>query len=220
MPTKSGILGLLAAAQGRRRTDELEDLLELELAVRTEQQGTLLRDFHTAHHQVKGTPMPLTDRFYLSDAVFTAHIGGPRPLLEGLEEALRDPSYPLYLGRRSCVPEGRLPLGIVDVSVAESVRSCTWQPGFRARSDAKQQKLESVRLSVQADISVYANSDAAEGATVAKELNDVPLSFDPERRAYRTRLVVETWVAVPTGVDVIAPTAAPHDPMAALGGVS
>lgn len=220
MPTKSGILGLLAAAQGRRRTDEIEDLLSLELAVRTEQRGVLLRDFHTAHHRVKGTPMPLTDRFYWSDAVFTAHVGGPRPLLDGLEEALRDPAYPLYLGRRSCVPEGRLTLGVSDVSVAESVRSCMWQPGLLSQRDAKRQKQESVRLSVQADSSVYANTDAVEGVAASRELNDVPLSFNPERRMYRTRLVVETWVTVPTGVEAIASTGAPHDPMAALGGAS
>lgn len=29
MPTKSGVLGLIASAQGRRRTDPLEDLADL-----------------------------------------------------------------------------------------------------------------------------------------------------------------------------------------------
>ena len=47
-PSKSGIIGLLAAAQGRRRTDPLEELLGLRLAVRTEQAGTVERDFQTA----------------------------------------------------------------------------------------------------------------------------------------------------------------------------
>lgn len=103
--------GLLAAAEGRRRSDPIEDPLGLELGVRTEQQGQPLRDFHTAHHQVTGAAMPLTDRFYWSDAVFTAHIGGDRELLEGLAEALKDPAYPLYFGRRACVPEGRIMLG-------------------------------------------------------------------------------------------------------------
>ena len=46
-PTKSGILGLLAAAQGRRRQDPIEDLLTLRLGVRTDPAGSLLRDYHT-----------------------------------------------------------------------------------------------------------------------------------------------------------------------------
>lgn len=46
-PTKSGIVGLLAAAAGRRRGDPIEDLVGLRLAVRVDQPGTLLRDYHT-----------------------------------------------------------------------------------------------------------------------------------------------------------------------------
>lgn len=101
VPTKSGIIGLLAAAQGRRRSDPIEDLTGLQLAVRVDQSGELLRDFHTAHHLTSGEAMPLTHRFYRTDSVFLACIGGPQPMLEGLHEALQDPAFPLYLGRRS-----------------------------------------------------------------------------------------------------------------------
>ena len=48
-PTKSGILGMLAAAVGRRRTDPVEDLLTLGFGVRKDQPGTVIRDLHTAH---------------------------------------------------------------------------------------------------------------------------------------------------------------------------
>ena len=47
-PTKSGVIGLLAAAQGRRRTDSIEDLLTLRFGVRTDQPGSVVRDFQTA----------------------------------------------------------------------------------------------------------------------------------------------------------------------------
>ena len=43
-PTKSGVIGLLAAAQGRRRSDPIEDLVDVKLAVRVDQPGSLLRD--------------------------------------------------------------------------------------------------------------------------------------------------------------------------------
>jgi CRISPR-associated protein Cas5/CasD subtype I-E len=46
-PTKSGVLGLLAAAAGMSREDPLDDLIPLRLGVRVDQTGTLLRDYHT-----------------------------------------------------------------------------------------------------------------------------------------------------------------------------
>ncbi|GAA3870076.1 type I-E CRISPR-associated protein Cas5/CasD [Tessaracoccus defluvii] len=212
IPTKSGILGLLAAAEGRRRSDPIEDLLKLELGVRTEQQGQPLRDFHTAHHQVTGAAMPLTDRYYWSDAVFTAHIGGPREVLEGLAESLRDPAFPLYFGRRACVPEGRIVLDIVEASVAESLSDMPWMAGETGRRQARRES--SVELPVQADQSVFPDE------VPSKELPDVPVSWDPERRQYGTRMVVDSFVVIPTGNDVAESRGGPaHDPMAFLGGV-
>ena len=48
VPSKSGIIGLLAAAQGRRRIDPIEDPLHLRIGVRVDQPGHLERDFQTA----------------------------------------------------------------------------------------------------------------------------------------------------------------------------
>lgn len=122
-PTKSGIVGLLAAAQGRRRSDPIEDLVGLRLGVRVDQPGTVLRDYHTAsdHRRrqllsaavnTKGVQKPtspaklthVTQRFYLQDAVFTAAVSGPADLLQALTDALRRPAFPLALGRRACPP--------------------------------------------------------------------------------------------------------------------
>ena len=44
-PTKSGAIGLLAAALGRRRTDSVDDLASLEFGVRIDQPGTFEEDF-------------------------------------------------------------------------------------------------------------------------------------------------------------------------------
>ena len=51
-PTKSGVLGLLAAALGLRREDEegMRELGALRFAVRVDQEGGLLVDFHTANN--------------------------------------------------------------------------------------------------------------------------------------------------------------------------
>ena len=68
-PTKSALVGLLGAAQGRRRSDPIEDLAELSVAVRVDQPGQLLRDFHTAHRGE--TSMPLSHRFYRGKVIST-----------------------------------------------------------------------------------------------------------------------------------------------------
>ncbi|MGL5405782.1 MAG: type I-E CRISPR-associated protein Cas5/CasD [Propionibacteriaceae bacterium] len=203
MPTKSGILGLLAAAQGLRREDPVESLLGLRLAVRTEQQGSLLRDFHTAHHQVSGESMPLSQRYYWADAVFTAYIEGPNELIQGLDEALSDPAYPLYLGRRSCVPEGRISLGVKYEPLAKVVASTPWQANAMTQ---RRCKTPMETLEVQADEGVFL------GVESVRQLQDVPLSFDPVRREYAVRAVVDTTVDVPNPrfEDIVE---LEHDPM-------
>lgn len=51
-PTKSGVIGLLAAALGLARDDDqaLQRLNGLRFAVRVDQEGQLLRDYHTANN--------------------------------------------------------------------------------------------------------------------------------------------------------------------------
>lgn len=208
MPTKSGLIGLLAAAQGLRRQDPLEELLELQLAVRTEQPGTLLRDFHTAHHQVTGVSMPLSERYYWADAVFTAYVSGREEVVEGLSDAVSDPAYPLYLGRRSCVPEGRLRLGVVADSIDKVVRETPWQA---TGSYQKRMKQSVVTLDVQADAGVF------EGLTARRQMQDAPLSFDPERREYAVREVVDTTVEVPNAQWTETAAVDEHDPMSLAG---
>lgn len=207
-PTKSGILGLLAAAKGYRRQDPIEDMLDLRLAVRTDQPGVLLRDFQTAHHLVTNAPMPLSDRYYWADAVFTAFVEGRDEVIEGLDEALRDPAYPLYLGRRSCVPEGRLVLGVETDALADVVANTPWQAGRRHQ---RRTKIGLVTLDVQADVGVFG------GLTPRRQLQDVPISFDPERREYAVREVVDHTVQVPNPEFDEQAGAVDHDPMTLAG---
>lgn len=208
-PTKSGILGLLAAAKGLRRQEPIEDLLDLRLAVRIDQPGVLLRDFQTARHLVSNIAMPLSERYYWSDAVFTAFIEGRDEVVEGLGEALRDPAYPLYLGRRSCVPEGRLMLGVTDDALSDVISNTPWQASKRHQRKKKAEGM--VSLDVQADLGVF------EGLVARRQQQDVPISFDPERRQYAVREVVDTTVRIvnPEFVESVGEPA--HDPMGLAG---
>lgn len=180
-PTKSGVIGLLAAAQGRRRTDPIEDLAALRFGVRVDQRGRLVRDFQTAirHTGRKPAPMPLSYRYYLADAAFVAGVEGDAELLAGLDQALRTPTFPLYLGRRACPPsDAEVSLGLRDSPLEEALRSETWL----ARPWYRRQQGKTVHL----DLLV----DAPPGTPDTETTRDVPLSFDPVRREYGWRDVL------------------------------
>src|SRR5690606_40565014 len=52
-PSKSGVIGLVAAALGRHRDEPIGDLASLRLGVRLDREGVLMRDYHTAKDVVK-----------------------------------------------------------------------------------------------------------------------------------------------------------------------
>jgi CRISPR system Cascade subunit CasD len=180
-PTKSGVLGLLAAAQGRRRTDPIEDLAALTFGVRVDQRGRLIRDFQTAIRRgaSKSESMPLSYRYYLADAIFLAAVEGDANLLSGLDEALRSPAFPLYLGRRACPPgDAAISLGVHEGLLEAALRDHAWL----AREWYRRQQGRKVHLEMV--------MDAPPGSPDAETARDVPLSFDPVRREYGWRDVV------------------------------
>ncbi|WP_019436509.1 type I-E CRISPR-associated protein Cas5/CasD [Streptomyces sp. AA0539] len=243
-PTKSGVIGLLAAASGRAREDSLEDLAPLTLGVRVDQPGTLLRDFHTVS-DYRGRPLPqagvsakgiqkptspakhthVTTRYYLQDAIFLAAVAGPRDVLLSLQHAVRHPAFPLALGRRSCPPTQPVCLGVRDTDAETALRETPWQVSRRARERyAARWRRErgAERSAFPATVRCAVTVEDPEGDDV---LNDVPLSFDPLRRSFADRRVRHDWFSVPTGFPRPAGSSATespedgagHDPFALLG---
>lgn len=127
MPTRSAVIGLLAAALGIRRDEEAR-LAELHkaygMAVLEQSPGKVLLDYHTI--QAPGTrgkrqlfcrrdELLLTEpntilsrREYLMDALFTVCLwqrsdSAPHTLQQ-LAQALITPHWTLWLGRKSCPP--------------------------------------------------------------------------------------------------------------------
>ena len=194
-PTKSGVIGLLAAALGVRR-DEAEALARLtglRFGVRVEREGQLLVDYHTAKTQDEKTSY-VTYRHYLQDAVFLAGMESEdTALLQQLQQALLHPVFPLYLGRRSCPPTLPLCLGLRQCSLQEALQAepplCPGRPGRPGR--------------------MVLDADPQEpGAAVQR---DVPISFDPHHRQYGYRSVRELWQTLPD-----RPENTEHDPFREL----
>lgn len=206
-PTKSGVIGLLASAAGMERGDDtgLAPLAALRFGVRIDQPGTRIRDFHTAHHGVTGTSMPLSERYYLADAVFVAAVEGDHALLTGLHDALRAPVYLPYLGRRSCPPSEPVDLGrYEDTTLEDVLTSVPWQASAWYRR----------RHRTPETLTVLRERAADESAQAADVLRDQPVSFAAAHRRHALRTVVPTIVPTPSAAGS-APLDS-HDPMAAL----
>lgn len=190
-PSKSGIVGLLAAALGYRRY-EFEGLValnKLRFGVRTDKEGKLLRDFHTAHKDPTKPPY-VTKRYYLSDAVFLVGLEGDKELLERLEYALSHPVFPLFLGRRSCPPTLPLCIGIRDATLIDALRG---EPAL----------VENPRRAMRI------TADAMENDKRTSVQRDIAVSFDPRCRRHNFRTVAE--------YEPINYSEAEHDPFGELG---
>ena len=108
-PSKSGVVGLLCAAQGRPRSAPLHDLAALRMGVRVDREGRLAYDYHTAQDVLKASgglkDTEVSRRYYLADGCFLVGLAGEDlDLLARLHDALWDPHWPLSLGRKAFVP--------------------------------------------------------------------------------------------------------------------
>lgn len=196
-PTKSGVVGLMAAALGRRRTEQIDDLANFNLAVRIDQSGLYERDYQTAKSRkfdakegkwVSGNDAWVTQRFYLADAIFLAGLEVPDARVEELVDALIHPAFPLYLGRRSCPPSQKILMESGLGPMIEKLHEVPWQATRRQllRSNAHREKV---------DLPVLLDSSISYGDVLSKQItNDVPLSFSQANRLYGQRQVVrERW---------------------------
>ncbi len=162
---------MVASAMGRSRTDSIDDLTVLRFGVRKDQDGRILTDFHMAH---SANDSNVTRRQYISDAVFLAGLEGDISKLMEIETALSEPAYPLFLGRRSCPPTGKISLGIHEGTLEEVLSNFEWQ----ASDWYRRRKADKVRLEII--------TDCQDGIL---QLNDMPLSFDQRERRFRRRNV-------------------------------
>ena len=178
-PTKSAVVGMLAAALGRRRDEPVEDLCSLNFGVRVEEEGQLLRDFHIARTEGDKKTY-VTERYYLSDACFLVGLeSGDETLLDKIEQSIVNPAFPLFLGRRSCVPTLPILIGRRQCCLLEALRGEPWLASEYMQGKARGQ----VRLRLI--------TDAGLDSTGAAVQRDLPLSFDPGNRRHGYRPLLE-----------------------------
>jgi len=199
-PTRSGLIGLLASAEGRIRDEPLDRYAPLRFTVRIDRPGTLCRDFHTigggyprhrtvitaeGKRRTVETATIVTTRHYLADAVFCVAVDGPDELTDTLAAAVRAPRWQPYLGRRSCPPSEPL---LVRAGVADAAAELHDRVPL-----ARFPQWESAE---PVSVDFVTEGSRSDAGTVT-ELADVPASFHRLTRRYRTRAITITARPMP-----------------------
>jgi CRISPR system Cascade subunit CasD len=197
-PSKSGVVGLLAAALGidRENWTDLEPITHLSMGVRHDRSGVPMRDYQTAGCAesdtiIKADGSPSKDgvvshRFYIADAAFLVALEGDnRTFLEKVHAELKNPVWPLALGRKSYLPSQPIWMenGVHDAPLREVMARWPWI--------ATQRKWEELPKKL------LFTSESNDGSGVLKM--DQPLSSFAERR-FGTRFVRSEWIPFPEEV--------------------
>lgn len=189
-PTKSGVIGLISAAMGLAKGSDAERetlprVAALKMTSIVVQRHAIRRieDFHTvlktrrASGKMNDDPV-VTRRQYLVDACFGIILNGDRILLERTANALQDPVWGMWLGRKSCIPAR--PVFVAVCNTHEEA----WRAILRSLSTDEALPIESfTRL-----------EDAEDFTAGTDSYNDQPISFgrpdsSSEGRAYAVRRV-------------------------------
>lgn len=207
-PSRSGVIGLLCSALGRPRTAPLDDFMPLRMGVRVDRGGIVSVDFQTAggshrqgdHYGVAraenaGIDIAISWRSYLANASFLvgleARESASEAFLSTLDEALDEPVWPLFLGRKSYLPsmpvrlpdEPPLGPGLQPVSLDEALHSYPWDD------------VPSGILRVRAIVECTPDDPKAEAR------GDLPLSFALDHRGFTTRYVKTLYLPPPSTPD-------------------
>ena len=189
-PSKSGVLGLVAAALGIDREDwqSLEPLTHARMGVRHDRSGVPKRDYQTARDitsadRTKIHPTAVTVRDYLADAAFLVGLElEDESLLRRADAALRNPAWPIWLGRKSYVPSEPVCLkdGVQSSTVRPVLENWPWLSHLR-RGEARPSSL-------------LASFESEDDSGLLKM--DQPLSSFVERR-FGSRNVRSVWIPFP-----------------------
>jgi len=192
-PSKSGVVGLLAAALGidRENWTDLEPLTHLSVGIRHDRPGVPKRDYQTAQHIISADHSKIhetavTTRDYLADAAFLVGLeGDDRIFLKTIHAALRDPVWPLALGRKSYVLSEPIWIenGVQDGPLRDALARWPWIASQRRWEELPEKLLVSF--------------ESEDGSGILKM--DQPRSSFAERR-FGARFVRSEWIPFPQEV--------------------
>ena len=202
-PSKSAVLGLLAACLGYRRDEEekLRELSTLKFAARIDQQGGLLKDYHTAITDKEIVEIPqtyVTNRYYLEDALFVVALSGMDELIDTLTKAIKSPYFQPFMGRRSLPVPVDFFLGVSAEDILDSLRNLPWQAAPWYKKKKRKQG-----IGEKISLEVYANEEILKDEKISRSKlrRDIPISFSQKGRQFAFRQEACISIEVLSGIE-------------------
>lgn len=207
-PSKSAVIGMIAAALGLRRdSEQISELNSLAFAVRIDQPGKIMTDFHTV--EWKKDKRKLTYRDYYQDAVYVVAIGSENErCIDQIQYALLHPRFQLYLGRRACPPAGVLQTKCYEMTnPVQVLEQLSWQAEIWYQK--KHAKDENYTTSIIADTELLPN------ANYTQTQKDFVKSFSSKDRQFGFRIIAKKRIRLKNPC-YVASELAEHDIMNCL----
>lgn len=188
-PSKSAVIGIIAASFGYRRDQEqkIKELNELDFALRVDQPGMLLRDYHIANKYDKETgkleSVYVTNRYYMEDAVFVVAIShADDERMEKIYEALKHPYFSPFMGRRSCPVPLDFIIKMTEEDAITALEKLEWQAAEWYK-DLYKKKHADYRADIYADKALIPQG-------IATMRKDYVISFSQKERKFGPRFEV------------------------------
>lgn len=189
-PSKSAVIGIIAASFGYKRDNDekIQKLNELNFAIRIDQPGVLAKDYHSAMScrfskvsDVKDNKKYVTNRYYMEDAIFVVAISHEDDQwIDSIYHALQNPYFTPFMGRRSCPLPADFIITVTNKDALDALKNLEWQA-------AKWYKRK--HRNYCADI--YADKDLnLQGIATAR--NDRVVSFSQKERKFGPRFETRT----------------------------
>lgn len=132
-PSKSAIIGIIAASFGYKRDEDekIKKLNDLDFAVRVDQVGVLRQDYQIASRYKDDWTIAdtyLTYRYYLEDSVFIVALSSEdEKWMDEIIYALKHPYFQQFMGRRSCPVPANFVLQENELGAIDALKNLEWQ---------------------------------------------------------------------------------------------
>lgn len=181
-PSKSGVIGMISAGLGLRRDDEkIQKLNEIDFAIRVEQYGNILRDYHIARKfdsKGKFDRTYVTNRYYLEDYIFIVGISHKdEKLMDEIADSLKNQYFQIFMGRRSNPVPMDFILNVSNENLMDLIRCYPWQA-----AEWYKRKLENKKVFLE----IYSDADLTESKSISLRKDRV-ISFSQKDRKFGYR---------------------------------
>lgn len=131
----------------------------------------------------------LTHRYYLQNAVFAVLLEVPSDMSDEISNALKNPVYPIYLGRKCCVPTDFVGHENGSFESADDAERAAFEKAKEKAAARNKAEHKTDKWELAEDFRVVdGETEAGDSFT----LNDVPIQFGTQKK-YRDRRVTKIF---------------------------